>query len=334
MTGNCRVRFLGEEAAVTLSSLPGDAEWIADLLQHGLLRASFIPDQAQRELRELTRHRTALIRERSAEVNRLQKVLEGANIKLASVASNVVGISGRAMLAALIAGETESAPVADLARGRLRKKLPELERALEGHVGSHQRFLLAQQLAHLDSLEAMIERVSAEIGERLRPHEALLVRLQTIPGVGRRTAEVLLAELGVDLSRFPSAAHLASWAGLCPGNQESAGKRSSGRVRKGNPWLREVLVEAAHSAGRVKDTYLAAQYRRLTARRGRKRAVLAVAHTLLVIVYHLLTREQDYRDLGSSYFEERDRQAVQRRLVQRLEALGLKVTVEPAPPAA
>jgi transposase len=180
----------------------------------------------------------------------------------------------------------------------------------------------------------MIERVSAEIAERLRPYEALLVRLQTIPGVGRRTAEVLLAELGTDLSRFPTAAHLASWAGVCPGNQESAGKRSSGRIRKGNVWLREVLVEAAHSSGRVKDTYLAAQYHRLTARRGRKRAVIAVAHTLLVIVYHLLTREQDYVDLGSSYFDERDRQAVQRRLVQRLEAMGLKVTVESPTPAA
>jgi transposase len=227
-----------------------------------------------------------LIRERSAEVNRLQKVLEGATIKLASVASNIVGVSGRAMLEAFMAGASESTQVADLARGRLRKQLPALERALEGCVGPHQRFLLAQQLTHIDTLEALIERVSAEVAERLRPYEALLVRLQTIPGVGRRTAEVLLAELGMDLSRFPTAAHLASWAGVCPGNQESAGKRSSGRIRKGNVWLREVLVEAAHSAGRVKDTYLAAQYHRLTARRGRKRAVIAVAHTLLVIVYH------------------------------------------------
>jgi transposase len=310
------------------------AQWIAELLRHGLLRASCLPDHAQRELRERTRYRTALIRERSAEVHRLQKVLEGATSTLASVASTVVGISGRAMLAALSAGQTASAQMADVARGRLRKKLPALERALEGHMGSHQRFLLAQQVAHLDSLQTMIERVSAQSAERLRPYEALLVRLQTIPGVGRRTAEVLLAELGVDLSRFPRAAHLASWAGVCPGNQVSAGKRSSGKARKGNPWLRAVLVEAAQSAGRGKDSYLAAQYRRLTVRRGRKRAALAVAHTLLVIVSHLLTREQDDRDLGSSYCEERDRQAVQRRLIQRLEAMGLQVTVEPAPPAA
>ena len=330
----------GTVTAHHIKAVPGrktdvkDAEWIAELLQHGLLKASFIPDPAHRELRELTRYRTALIRERSAEVNRLQKVLEGANIKLASVASDVVGVSGRAMLAALIAGTTESAQLADLAKGRMRKKLPDLERALVGHFGAHQRFLVAQQLAHLDSLERTIEQVSAEIAERLRPSEAELARLQTIPGIGRRTAEILVAELGVDLARFPTAAHLASWAGLCPGNQESAGKRSSGKTRKGNPWLREILVEAAHSAGRSKETYLSAQYRRLTARRGRKTAALAVAHTLLVIVYHLLMRGQDYLDLGRSYFDERDRQGVQRRLVQRLEAMGLKVTVEPAPPAA
>lgn len=311
-----------------------DAEWIAELLQHGLLKASFVPDRAQRELRELTRYRTTLVRERANEVNRLQKVLEGANIKLASVASDIVGASGRAMLEALIVGTTEGAVLADFAKGRMRQKLPELERALTGHFGPHQRFLVAQQLAHLDGLEALIERVSAEIAERLRPYEAVLQRLQTIPGIGRRTAEIIVAEVGVDLTRFPTAAHLASWAGLCPGNQESAGKRYTGKTRKGDPWLRQALVEAAHSAGRTKESYLAAQFRRLTARRGRKTAVVAVAHTLLVIVYHLLTRQQDYVDLGGTYFDEHDRQTVQRQLVRRLEALGLKVTIEPATPAA
>lgn len=311
-----------------------DAQWIAELLQHGLLTGSFVPDQTQRELRELTRYRTAIVRERADEVNRLQKVLEGANIKLASVATDIMGISGRAMLEGLIAGTTESAVLADLARGRMRKKVAELEQALVGHFGPHQRFLVAQQLAHIDRLDATIEQVSAEIAKRLLPYEAELRRLETIPGVGRRIAEIIIAELGANLARFPTARHLASWAGLCPGNQESAGKRYTGKTRKGDPWLREALVEAALSAGRTKDTYLAAQYRRLAARRGKKTAAVAGAHTLLVVVYHLLTRGQDYVDLGSTYFDERDRQAVQRQLVRRLEALGLKVTIEPTTPAA
>lgn len=311
-----------------------DAEWIAELLQHGLLRGSFVPERPQRELRELTRYRTSLVRERASEVNRLQKVLEGANIKLASVATDIMGASGRAMLEALIAGTTEGEVLADFAKGRLRKKLPELERALTGHFGAHQRFLVAQQLAHIDGMDALITRVSAEIAERLRPYEAELRRLETIPGIGRRTAEIIVAELGVNLARFQTHRHLASWAGLCPGNQESAGKRSSGKTRKGDPWLRTALVEAAHSAGQSKETYLSAQYRRISARRGRKRAAMAVAHTLLVMIYHMLTREKDYVDLGSTYFDEHDRQAVQRRLVRRLEALGLKVTIEPTTPAA
>lgn len=311
-----------------------DAQWIAELLQHGLLTGSFVPEQTQRELRELTRYRTALVRERADEVNRLQKVLEGANIKLASVATDIMGVSGRAMLEGLIAGTTESAVLADLARGRMRKKVAELEQALVGNFGPHQRFLVAQQLAHIDRLDATIEQVSAEIATRLLPYEAELRRLETIPGVGRRIAEIIIAELGANLERFPTARHLASWAGLCPGNQESAGKRYSGKTRKGDPWLREALVEAALSAGRTRNTYLAAQYRRLAARRGKKTAAVAVAHTILVVVYHLLTRAQDYVDLGSTYFDERDRQAVQRQLVRRLEALGLKVTIEPTTPAA
>ena len=312
-----------------------DAEWIGDLLRHGLLRASFIPDRPQRELRELTRYRTTLIHDRANEVNRLQKVLEGANIKLSSVATDILGKSGRDILEALVAGTTESAALAQLARGRLREKIPQLEQALAGQFSAHHRFLIAQQLAHSDFLDASLERLSAEIAERVRPFDAARERLQTIPGVGRRTAEVLVAEIGTDLTRFPSAGHLASWAGLCPGNDESAGKRRSGRTRQGSPWLRTALVEAAQAAARTKDTYLATQYRRLAARRGAKRAVVAVAHTILVLVYVLLTREQEsYHDLGSHYFDERDRNVVQRRLVRRLEALGYTVSLEPTIPAA
>jgi transposase len=305
-----------------------DCEWLAELLRHGLLRPSFVPARSQRELRELTRYRTTLVQERSAEVNRLQKTLEGANIKLGAVASNVAGRSAREMIEGLLADTPDPARLADLARGRLREKLPALERALTGRVGPHQRFLLAQQLAHIDYLDAAIERVSAEIAERLRPFDETLARLETIPGVGRRIAEVVAAELGLDVARFPSAGHLAAWAGLAPGNHDSAGKR------KGSPALRTALVEAAQAAARTKDTYLAAQYRRLAPRRGQKRAVVAVAHTILVIIYHLLRDGTTYRELGATYFDERDRQAVEYRLVRRLEALGNTVTIQRRDPAA
>jgi transposase len=304
-----------------------DCEWLAELLRHGLLTGSFVPDRPQRELRELTRYRTSLVRERTAATNRLQKTLEGANIKLASVATDILGKSGREILAALIAGETDSAELAQLAQGRLREKLPQLERALTGCIGAHQRFLVAEQLAHVDFLDVAIARVSAEIAERVRPDEDVIARLDTIPGVGRSVAEALVAEIGCDLTRFPNAKHLASWAGLCPGNNESAGKRHSGKTRKGSPWLRACLVQAAHAAARTKGTYLAAQYRRLAARRGRARAAVAVAHSILIIVYHVLTQGTDYRDLGGNYFDERDRQGVERRLVHRLEGLGYTVSL-------
>jgi transposase len=319
-----------------LKTVPGrktdvkDAEWIAELLRHGLLRPSFVPDRPQRELRELTRYRTSLVQERSAEVNRLQKTLEGANIKLASVASDVLGASGRQMLEALIAGRTDPVALAALAKGKLREKLGDLQRALVGQVGAHQRFLLARQLAHLDFLQDQIEQVSAEIEARLRPFQAALARLDTIPGVGERTAQVLLAEVGADLTRFPSAAHLASWAGLCPGNNESGGKRRSGRTRKGSPWLRAALVEAAHGAARTKDSYLAALYQRLKARRGAKRAAVAVGHAILVIVYYLLSRGESYHDLGPTFLDERHRHAATRRAIRRLERLGYRVTLDPA----
>ena len=311
-----------------------DCEWLADLLRHGLLKPSFVPDRAQRELRELTRYRTTLVGERSAEINRLQKTLEGANIKLAAVASSIVGKSAREMLDALVAGASDPAALAQLARGRLREKLPQLEQALQGQFAAHQRFLVAQQLAHLDYLDEAIERLSTEIAERLHPFEVTQTQLQTIPGVGRRAAEIIVAEMGTDISRFPSAGHLAAWAGMAPGNNESAGKRRSGKTRKGNPHLRTLLVETGQAAGRTKDTYLAAQYRRLAARRGQRRAAVAVGHTILGIIYYLLKRGTTYQELGGDYFDERDRQGVERRLVRRLEALGNKVTLEPADPAA
>ncbi len=226
-----------------------DCEWIADLLRHGLLRPSFVPDRPQRELRELTRYRTTLIQARSAEVNRLQKTLEGANIKLAAVASSVVGKSARDMLEALVAGATDPAALAQLARGRLREKRPQLEQALRGNFAGHHQFLVAQHLAHLDYLDEAIERLNGEIGERLHPFDEVLEQLETIPGVGRRAAEIVVAEMGADLSRFPTAGHLAAWAGVAPGNNESAGKRRSGKTRKGNPHLRTLLVETGQAAG-------------------------------------------------------------------------------------
>jgi transposase len=322
-----------------LQAVPGrktdvkDAEWIADLLRHGLLKPSFIPDREQRELRELVRYRTSLVQERTAAANRLQKVLEGANIKLASVATDILGRSGREMLEALVAGDTNTAVMAEFARGRLRNKRPALERALAGRFGPHQRFLVAEILAHIDYLDDTIERLSVEIGERERPFEAVLNRLDTIPGVGRRIAEIIAAEVGPDVRRFPSAGHLASWAGLCPGQDESAGKRRSGKTRKGNRWLRTALVEAAQAARRTK-TYLAAQFRRLTTRRGLKKAMVAVAHSILRIVYHLLIDEHPFEDLGEAYFDQRQRQHVSRRLKQRLERLGYRVQLEPITSAA
>jgi transposase len=307
-----------------------DCEWIADLLRHGLLRASFVPDLPQRELRELTRYRTTLIRERAAERNRIQKTLEGAGIKLGSVASDVLGASGRLMLEALVDGATDAASMAVLAKGQLRAKLPQLQRALTGKVGAHQRFLLAHQLAHLDGLDELIDQLSQEIAERLSPVHDKIERLDAISGVGQRTIEVFLAEIGTDVVRFPSAAHLSSWVGICPGNNESAGKRKSGKTGKGDVWLRAALLEAAQAASRTKDTYLASQYQHLAARRGKKKAIVAVAHSILRIVWHLLSHDCDYVDLGSRYLEERDRQQIQRRLVRRLEDFGFTVTLQPA----
>ncbi len=311
-----------------------DAEWIAELLQHGLLRGSFIPSAAQRAVRELTRYRATLVAERVRQVGRLHKVLEGTNIKLAAVATDIVGVSGRRILQALLEGVTDPAQLAELAKGRLRAKRAELEQALRGRIQAHQAFLITELLEHVDYLDEAIARVSQEVGERLRPFEEELARLDTIPGVNRRVAENLLAEVGTDMSRFASARHLASWAGRCPGNNESGGKRKSGQTRHGSPWLRKTLIEAAPAAARCKQGYLTAQYHRLAARRGKKKAMVAVGHTLLVIVYHILTRQEEYQELGGNYFDERDKQAVTRRLVQRLQKLGYDVSLQPAAIAA
>lgn len=306
-----------------------DCEWLADLLRHGLLRGSFVPARSQRELRELVRYRTAVVRQRAQVTNRVQKTLEAANIKLASVATNVVGVSGRAILAGLANGESDAAALAEHARGRMRLKRSELERALSGRMGPHQEFLLQEQLALLNSLDASIDRINVEIARRLQPHAEVAERLDAIPGIGPRIIQIILAEIGPDLTRFPSAAHLASWVGLCPGNHESAGHQRTGRTRKGNPWLRTALVEAAQAAARSKHSYLAAQFRRLAARRGVKKALVAVAHSLLGIIYAMLTRGTPYADLGPDYFDTRDRHHTTKRLLARLEHLGYHVTLDP-----
>jgi transposase len=307
-----------------------DAEWIADLLRHGLVRGSYIPHRPQRELRELVRYRRSLIGNRSQVVNRIQKVLEGANIKLASVASNVVGVSGRAMLEAMVEGTEDPRVLAALAKGRLRAKQPALETALQGLMGPHQRLLLSSHLRHLDFLDAEIAQLDREVAARLDPFQETLEWLDEIPGVGRRCAEDILAEVGTDMSRFPTADHLASWARVCPGTHESAGKRKNVGTGHGNKWLRATLTEAAQAAGRTRGTYLSAQYHRLAARRGKNRATMAVAHTILTTVYYMLLRGTRYLDLGPHYFDERDRRAAVRRTVRRLERLGYRVTLEAA----
>lgn len=308
-----------------------DAQWIGELLQHGLLKASYIPEMPQRDLRDLIRYRTSLIRERTREINRVQKVLEDANVKLASVATNVMGVSGRQMLEAIIAGVEDPEALAELAKGRLRAKIPELERALSGRIRASHRLLLGLHLEHIDDLSSKIEYLNEEIERLMLPFDEAEKRncLDAIPGVGLGVAQVILAELGVDMSRFPSAAHAASWAGLAPGKNESAGKNRSGKITPGNRHLKSALVQAAHAASRTKDNYLAAQFRRIAARRGKKRAAIAVAHSILVIAYHMLRDGTEYRELGGDYFDKRNKAQLQRNLVKRLEGLGLQVTLEP-----
>jgi transposase len=334
-----------------------DSEWLAELQLHGLLKASFVPPKPQRALRELTRYRTRLVQERVRVVNRVQKLLEGANIKLASVASDIMGVSGRAMLEEIVAGSTDAAALADLARGRMRSKIPALEQALTGRVGDHHRFLLAQQLAHIDFLDEQIETIGAEIArqiETMAPQanspaadaapstpgdppaltwETAVALVATVPGVDQRTAEVILAEIGIDMGQFPTDKHLTSWAGLAPGNHESAGKRYSGRTRKGNRVLTSALVQAAWGAVRTKDTFLKARYHRLAARRGKKRAIVAIARSILASIWHMLTLQQPYRELGGDFFDERKKEATVSYLTRRLEKLtggAVRIELQPA----
>lgn len=317
-----------------LSRVPGrktdqsDAEWLADLLMVGLLKASFIPPVGQRDLRELTRYRTTFIRERVNLVNRLQKALESANIKLASVATDVMGVSGRAMLEAIIGGEATPAQMAELARGRMRDKRPQLAKALEGRVKPHHRFVLTELLCQIDGLDETIARFDEQIKEYCAPFEKAVAHWDSIPGVGRKAAEIVVSEIGIDMNRFPNEYHLAAWAGLAPGNNESGGKRRPCKTRKGNHFLCSVLHEVALAASHTKGTYLSAQYHRIAARRGHKRAIRAVAHSILVIGYHLTLRDEDYRELGSDYFDKRRPKATANRLLRRLERLGYRVTVQ------
>jgi transposase len=352
--------------AAHVKNVPGrktdkaDARWLAKLMRFGLLQASFIPPQGQRDVRDLTRYRTKLVQERVREVNRLQGVLERANIKLASVASDIMGVSGRAMLEALIAGKADPATMANLAKRRMRAKLPLLEQALTGVVRDHHRQLLALQLAHIDFLDEQIAALNTTIETALRalgadeqpspppvPGAPALAEsapltftravelLDTIPGIDQRGAEVIVTEIGIDMARFETAPRLAAWAGVAPGNDESAGKQRSGKTRKGNRPLRAILTQLAHAAVRTKGTYLSALYQRLAARRGKQRAIIAVAHSIMKSIFYMLSRNVPYHELGANYFDARRRHSTVDRLARRIEHLGYRVHLEPvAAPAA
>jgi transposase len=308
-----------------------DAAWIAQLLECGLVRPSFVPPPAIRELRELTRYRKTQVTERGREIQRLEKVLQDAGIKVSSVASAVLSKSSRAMVEALIAGERDAAVLAEMAKSRLRTKIPELARALEGHFGAHHAIVARSILDHIDFIDRNIATLGAEIAKRLETSDWAVELLRGIPGVERRTAESLIAEIGLDMGRFPTAAHLASWAGVCPGNNESAGKHRPAKTRPGPTALQTALTEAARAAARSKGTYLSAQYARLAKRRGPNKASVAVAHSILVIAWHLLTTRKPYNDLGADHFLKRESSdAYQRHLVRQLERLGHKVTLAPA----
>lgn len=313
-----------------------DCEWLADLLRHGLLRPSFIPPIEIREIRELVRHRHTLVAVQTAVSNRILKVIESANIKLAQVASDALGVSGRAMLRALADGELDTCKMAHMARGALKEKEAQLQRALSGKLTRSQRFVLKELLKQLDEIEAGVARVSQEIRLQTEDNSRPFVQeavelLQTIPGVGERVAEVIVSEIGVDMSRFPTDSHLSSWSGMCPGNNESAGKRKSGKTTKGSPYLRAALTQAAWAASHTKLTYLSAQYRRLVSRRGKRKALVAVGHSILVIAYHILKERSGYRELGVDYFDRQNVEAQRARYVRKLAALGVAVTITTDP---
>lgn len=322
--------------AAHMKQVPGrktdvqDCVWIAQLLEHGLLRGSFVPPAPIRELRDLTRYRKVLVQERTREANRLHKVLQDAGIKLASVASDILGLSGRAMLEALVQGTTDPAVLAELAQGRLRAKRPALRDALQGRFRPHHAFLGSQVLAHVAYLDDAIATVSTEVERLLAPFAQAVANLDTIPGINQRTAEVVIAEIGVDMTHFPSEHHLASWAGLCPGNNESAGKHKAGTTRKGNRWLRMTLIEVALPAIRTKNCAFGARYRRVMRHRGHKKAVVAVAHAMLRAIYHVLAEGVAYREPGADYYDRRHAHRVTRRAVALLERQGYRVTLEPA----
>lgn len=321
--------------AAHLKHVPGrktdviDAQWIAEVLSYGLLRPSFVPTRPFRELRDLTRYRKSLIRARTSEVNRLHKVLEDAGVKLATVATDVMGVSGREMMRALIEGVADPELLADLAKARLRAKLPALRKALTARFREHHAFLLARMLAHIEALEADIEVLSERIAELIEPWAGHLAILDSITGVGMRAAEVILAEIGPDMSRFPTAGHLASWAGRCPGQRESAGKRGSATPRKGSPWLADVLTECAWAAVKTKGTYLSAYYRQIMRRQGKQKAIVAVTHKILVIVWNLLSTGALYDDPGAAALRKTTDEQLRRRAVRQLETLGFQVTVQP-----
>jgi transposase len=308
----------------------GDAAWLAELLEHGLLRASFVPPAAIRELRDLTRYRKRLIQTHTSEAQRIAKTLEDAGIRLGSVASDILGVSGRAMLVALVAGERDPDVLAELARGRLRTKRTELREALRGRFSAHHALLVRLALDHIEQLERSIEALDAEVDRVIAPFARARDHLDTITGVGKRTAECIVAEIGTDMSVFPDAAHLASWAGRCPGNNVTGGRRRSGKTRKGSVWLGDALTECAWAAARTRGTYLGAQFWRLARRIGKKKAAVAVGHSILVIAWHLLTNDADYQDLGGEYFVKRDAERARARAISQLQALGYRVTLEEA----
>jgi transposase len=322
--------------AAHIKQVPGrktdqrDAEWIADLLRHGLLKKSFVPPQPQQDLRELTRYRAQVAGDRSAVSNRIRKLLEGANIKLGSVASEVMGVSGRRMLEAMVEGQTDPLQLADLALGQLKDKRPQLMEALNGRIREHHRTMLRLELAQWKFLDALVKELEGAIEEALRPFGEATELIKTCPGFSQVSAAAVVAEIGPNMEQFGDAEHLGSWAALCPGNHESAGKQYSGRTRSGNPWLKRVLCQVAWAASHTRNTYFAALFRRIAARRGKKRAIVAVAHAILTTIFCLLKNRQTYHDLGSDYFDKLNTDGLKRYCLKKLEAMGHRVILEPA----